>query len=85
MSIKKMLAETNRLLLQFGNPKGADGLHHIRWNGAKQTTGRNDFLDLVLALQRRAEHVNVHGNFLTLKNARNSKVIVNFATTAYAR
>jgi hypothetical protein len=80
-----MLAETNRLLLQFGNPKGSDRLHHIRWNGAKQTAGRNNFLGFFLALQRRAEHVNVHGNFLTSKNARNFKGIVNFATTAYAR
>ena len=47
--------------------------------------GYFDFLDLVLALQRRAEHVNVHGIFLASKNARIFKMFVKFATIAYAR
>ena len=48
--IQEVLTQTYGLLLQFSDPKCADGLYDIGRYGTKQTAGRDNFRALFLAL-----------------------------------
>jgi hypothetical protein len=62
------VGKPNGLGLQLGDPECANGLHYIPGNRVQQIAACHCFLDLFVALWRRAEHVNIHDPVETTQN-----------------